>query len=219
MIIRKVLNRYNTTFFPMPKKREKITLSQKHRTLLSALIFLVAVGLVLYIVGAIAQTIREQEQTSAVGAAIQIPPEKNVEAENKPPENSQTVQMMDFPNDQQGIFIGILQSEYFKQPVDQIVVLFASSRIPGLTIIYYPYEKRLVAGTPAMNAENIAFFDGTSHELKYAFQKDGNQQLWYDGKLVAESRFIPVRSTLTGAVIGVPEVLVSEGFKDVAIES
>jgi hypothetical protein len=51
----------------------------------------------------------------------------------------------------------------------------------------------------------------------YTFQKDGNQQLWYDGNLVGESRFIPGKSSLTGAVTGIPNLFVSGEFNEVEI--
>ena len=176
------------------------------------LVLVFVLGFVFYTVGAIAHKLAEDKiQMASVGAAIQtVPEEVSVEA-------PATVQMQDFPNDQQGIFIGQLNNHYFKDPIDPIVVLFISARIPGLSMIYYPYEQRIVAGTPSMNIENVVLFDGTSHEVKYAFQKDGNQQFWYDGNLVAESRFIPAGSSITGAVTGVDQVFVSEGFAEVEI--
>lgn len=199
----------------MPAKKEKV--ARKHPTLVFTLVFVLVMGLVFYTVGAIAHKItQEKGQALAVGAAVQpAPPSNTQDASVSAPT---TVQMQDFPNDQQGIFIGQLNADYFKDPIDQIVVLFVSARIPGLSIMYFPYENRLVAGTPSMNVDNIILFDGTSHEIKYAFQKDGNQQFWYDGNLVAESRFIPAKSSITGAVVGVSDVFVSEGFERVEIK-
>lgn len=203
----------------MPIKKERIQRSRQ--TFVFTLTLVLVLGLVFYTIGAIAhQLSAEKNQMRAIGAAVQTAQPEEISPSE--PEASvsapSTVQMQDFPNDQQGVFVGQLNADYFKEPIDQIVVLFISARIPGLSIMYYPYEKRLVAGTPQMVAENIALFEGSPHEIKYAFQKDGNQQLWYDGDLVAETKFqLYGQSGITGAVTGVSEAFVSEGFENVDI--
>lgn len=133
-------------------------------------------------------------------------------------EEPEPTQMQDFSSTEQGTFTATLQSEYPKEPIDQVVVLFASSRIPGLMLVYYPYERRLVGGTPQMVIENVVFFDGQPHQLIYSFQKDGQQVIAYDGTPIAASDFIYFGgNAFTGLVTGLPEVVVSDGFSEVEI--
>ncbi len=139
----------------------------------------------------------------------------NAEKEALPKNNDVggSIQLQDFPSSEAGTFIGILRPTYFKEPLDNIIILFASVRVPGMVLAYYPTEHKLIGGTPQMVADGITFFDGQSHELKYSFQRNGQQLLIIDGKVVASSPFISYRSTLTGAVAGIPEVFISESFE------
>lgn len=126
------------------------------------------------------------------------------------------VQMPDFPSTEQGTFTGILQPEYPQEPIDQVVLLFASSKVPGLMLIYYPYEQRLIAGTPQMIIENIVFFDGQPHQIIYSFEQGGQQVLAYDGVPMAASDFhFYGGNAFTGMTLGMPEVVISEGFEKV----
>jgi hypothetical protein len=149
---------------------------------------------------------------ASIGFLIEDEPIK--ESMNK--DDPLVLQLPDFPNSKEGTFAGTLQKEYFKQPIDQIVILFASARVPGLALLYYPYEKKLVAGSPQMVAENIIFFDGTHHRVAYAFKEGEDQYLIYDDKIVARSPFNPPdNNQITGMVIGAGELVVSESFTEV----
>jgi len=130
-------------------------------------------------------------------------------------EEPSSTQQVDFSNNQEGTFIGTLQAEYFKEPIDQVVVMFVSAKIPGLTLIYYPYENKLVGGSPQMVANNVIFFDGIQHHLAYTFKENGEQILIYDDNIVGQSPFqAPQNSPLTGAVTGITETGVSAVFLD-----
>ncbi len=119
---------------------------------------------------------------------------------------------VDFMNLDEGALEGWTREQYYKEPIDEVVVLFASARIPGLAIIYYPKEERIVAGTPQMVVNGIRLFDGQTHQTAYAFARNGRQRFFYDGKMVAESDFDFYESGLTGMAVGAPELIVSESF-------
>ncbi len=139
-------------------------------------------------------------------------------AEEVKTEEVQTIELSDFPSTEEGTFGGQLNPAYFKEQLDQVVILFASAKIPGLTILYYPYEHRLVAGTPQMVISDIVFFDGQAHEIMYSFKKGGNQYFFYDGKVVGQSAYVPSEENmLTGLVTGPAVVVVSEGFEMVEV--
>lgn len=157
-----------------------------------------------------------------VGAAIkykyfsqtqEVLPEKPSDESAPKSNNAGSVQLQDFPSSEAGTFTGILRPQYFKEPMDNVIILFASVRVPGLIITYYPEDHKMVGGTPQMVADGITFFDGISHELRYSFQRNGQQLLLVDGKVVASSPFVSYRSTLTGAVIGTPDVFISKAFE------
>ena len=129
-----------------------------------------------------------------------------------------TMQMNDFPTAEEGTFIGVLPEKYFKEEMDNVIILFASAKIPGLTLMYYPEQKRLVGGTPQLAAENIYLFDGQKHELKYSFKKNGPQSLFYDNKLIASGDFRPAYPlVITGLAIGFIDNHVSDAFVEVDI--
>lgn len=124
----------------------------------------------------------------------------------------------DFPNIEGGTLTGWAGSNYYKEPIDEVVVLFASAKVPGLAIIYYPYHERLVAGTPQMTVEGIKLFKGEEHQIVYSFDRGRKQKIYYDGELKAETDFEIYFNELMGMVIGSPETVVSPSFKDVIIE-
>lgn len=125
----------------------------------------------------------------------------------------------DFPSTEEGTLTGKVKPNYFKEPIDQIIVLFASTKIPGLSLIYYPFQQRLVGGSPQMLAEDISLFDGSDHEITYTFKNGEKQALYYDGKQVASSDFKLYYSLLTGMITGVPEAVVSNSLESVQISS
>jgi len=169
-------------------------------TILYLFLALIVITLVLYSIGKV---------------GILFPETK---AEEAPAEGVQTIGLTDFPSTEEGTFGGQLNPTYFKEPVDQVVILFASAKIPGLTILYYPYEQTLVAGTPQMAIPDIVFFDGQAHEIMYSFKKGGNQYFFYDGNVVGQSAYVPYEENmLTGLVTGPAVVVVSEGFEKVEV--
>lgn len=107
----------------------------------------------------------------------------------------------DFGSSKEGTFVGNIKENYFKEPIDDVVTLFSSASMPGLSIIYEPESKKLIAGSPQMIAENIALFDGKKHQIAYTFKKEGGQQLYYDGLQVAQSKFEWKSDHLTGMVV------------------
>ena len=125
----------------------------------------------------------------------------------------------DFPSTEEGTFSAWVREQYYKEQLDPMVVFFVSEKISGLSLVYYPEEQKLVAGTPPLVADGIRFFDGQAHHLAYSFKKDGEQRLYYDGKLVGVSSFVPKeKNSLTGLVTGAPENFVSEALYGVEIE-
>ena len=67
-----------------------------------------------------------------------------------------------------------------------------------------------------MIAEDIILFDGVAHDLQYSFQKGGQQQLMYDGKVVAQSAYqVPGSSLINGMAVGVPSTVISSSFETV----
>jgi hypothetical protein len=143
---------------------------------------------------------------------------ENTRQKLKMAETNSVVQIQDFPSDKEGTFRGVLQKEYYKDSLDKIVILFASAKVPGLTILYYPDQNRIVAGSPQMSADNIVLFDGKHHELAYSFKENGDQTLYYDGNLVATSKFNPLKNSLTGLVTGTSESFVFDGFDEFKID-
>lgn len=124
---------------------------------------------------------------------------------------------LDFPNTKGGTFSGIAGTEFPEPPMKEVIVLFASVTVPGLALIYYPQENRLIAGTPQMIAEGIELFQGKKHELTYSFNKNGKQAIFYDGELKVESDFKLYNNDLTGMITGTSEVLISDGFDEIKI--
>ncbi|MDP3989689.1 MAG: hypothetical protein Q8Q01_00615 [archaeon] len=125
---------------------------------------------------------------------------------------------IDFPTTEAGTFSGILNENYFKEPIDSIVLLFASKKLPGFAIKYYSEEHKLVTGTPPMVAEDVFLFNGIKTQLVYTFKKDGEQVLFIDGLKVVSSSFkLNQGSLLTGMVTGSSELFVSDGFESVNV--
>ena len=136
--------------------------------------------------------------------------------ELEPEQIRQPDQVGDFPSIEEGTLAGTLKEVYFKEQIDSVVVLFASAKIPGLSLLYYPEKKMLVGGSPALVASEVSLFDGQKHSVMYSFKRDGQQVILYDGQLVASGEFkLPEGNALTGLVTGVPENKVSEGFEKV----
>ena len=133
-------------------------------------------------------------------------------------EDTVTTIIRDFPSTAEGTFYGQVQPLYFKESMDHIVVLFASQRITGLALIYYPYQKRLVGGTPQMVAENINLFDGVAHDIIYSFKERGKQMMLYDNQIVAASDFtLNTPNSLTGMVVGPASAVLSRSVTNVEI--
>ena len=125
---------------------------------------------------------------------------------------------IDFPDTKGGTFTGWAGEQYFSEAPDKVVVLFASATVSGLTMIYYPYENRIVVGTPQMSIEGIELFKGRKHMVAYSFINGGEQKFYYDGELKASSEFkMPTGNDITGMVTGAGEAIISEGFEKVEI--
>ena len=108
----------------------------------------------------------------------------------------------DFNSKMEGTLSGWTDEKYYKEPIDETIVLFSSEKIPGLSVVYYPTENRLVAGSPPIIVNNIHLFNGYKHHIGYAF-KDNKQGLFYDGKLIAAADFLPrLQNGFTGMVTG-----------------
>ncbi len=129
------------------------------------------------------------------------------------------VRIADFESAEEGTFNGQLLPTYFKDPIDPVIVLFASAKVPGISFIYYPYDSKLVVGSPPMSIENVKFFAGEGVLIGYIFKKDGNQYLYLDGQMVASSQFkLPESDSITGMVTGASKHAVSKGFSAVIVK-
>lgn len=134
------------------------------------------------------------------------------------PQAPTEMQLGDFENDKEGMFNGQLNNNYDKEEVDPVVVLFSSAIVPGLSLIYYHYEQKVVVGTPQMVVENVILFNDRPHWISYTFKEGGKQYFFYDGDVVASSTFEPPQeNALTGFVTGVAENYVYEGFKSMEV--
>jgi hypothetical protein len=187
---------------------------QTHRKDLAPKKEMFAIVIILLAVLVVIQVLNTGQATEPVIA------EQDTLGQFRNPETGEQVviQQMDFPTTDAGTFVGVLQKEYFKEPIDKVVILFVSARIPGLSLIYYPSEKRLIGGTPQMSVDQIILFDGLHHEIKYSFEKGGQQQLFYDEQLVANAKFTPPPSdAITGMLIGVSRASVSKGLFKVEV--
>src|SRR3989344_1242645 len=87
--------------------------------------------------------------------------------ELQPEQIRQPDQVGDFPSTEEGTLAGTLKEVYFKEQIDPVVVLFASAKIPGLSLLYYPEKKMLVGGSPALVASEVSLFDGQKHSVLY----------------------------------------------------
>ncbi len=130
-----------------------------------------------------------------------------------------TSKEIDFGSQDGGTIIGWAGENYFKEPVDDVVILFASAKIPGLTLIYYPQEEKIVGGMPQIVAKDIQLFNGEKHQVAYSFSSGGKQQIFYDGKKLAESEFLYLSDSITGATAGVRGSSVSWGFYKIKVIS
>ncbi len=84
----------------------------------------------------------------------------------------------------------------------EYLLMFISNNLDGLVIGYHYDKEAIFGGTPTIFTPKILFFDGTSHQIGYTFRQGGNQQLYYDGALLAESKYVPMESIdMTGNMI------------------
>lgn len=192
----------------MPKKRKA-----KKKVLVTN-ILLVAFALI--IIALLVQIIFSPIKLSPVKIiAQQTDPQTFTDIQTQQPISIET---MDFPNPDEGTFSGWLKPNYFKEPIDPVVILFISAKIPGVSLMYYPKENKVIAGSPQMTAENIILFDGQKHQIVYAFKKGAQQYFFYDGSLVAGSNFKPYSpEQITGLITGVPQPQISELFYQIEI--
>ena len=102
-------------------------------------------------------------------------------------------------------------------PEGASILLFRSSKVPGVAISYSPEEQKLIAGAPVMIVEGVQLFDGTTHQVTYSFQKGGKQILVIDGNIVAERGFEPRENFLTGLVTGTEKAAISSLWKEVSV--
>src|SRR3989344_1080577 len=100
-----------------------------------------------------------------LGAGYLFLSQQKVELE--PEQIRQPDQVGDFPSIEEGTLAGTLKEVYFKEQIDSVVVLFASAKIPGLSLLYYPEKKMLVGGSPALVASEVSLFDGQKHSVLY----------------------------------------------------
>ena len=134
------------------------------------------------------------------------------------PKEPLTPANIDFTNTDSGTFTGWSGQQYFQEPIDSVVILFASAKIPSLTLIYYPQEKKIIGGTSQMVAEDIALFEGNFHQITYTFDREGEQRLYYDARLVASSEFQPsFGSQIQGMIAGASEAFISPAWEKVEI--
>lgn len=120
----------------------------------------------------------------------------------------------DFTSTEAGTLDGWIQTEGF--PTEGTIILFSSSKIPGLAIVYYPFEKRILAGLPPMIGESVDLIDGKNHHIIYSFEEGGQQALFIDEKVVASGNYQSYQNQMTGMVIGAIEP--SNQFEEVKIE-
>src|SRR3989338_1503512 len=52
-------------------------------------------------------------------------------------QQQQEYRFQDFPTTEEGSFSGTVKATVDKQPQDSIIILFASAKIPGMTLLYY----------------------------------------------------------------------------------
>ncbi|MDP3733700.1 MAG: hypothetical protein Q8R37_00575 [Nanoarchaeota archaeon] len=129
------------------------------------------------------------------------------------------MQLGDFENNQEGMFNGQLNNNYDQEEVDPVVVLFSSATVPGVNLIYYHYENKVVVGTPQMVVENVILFNDRPHWVGYTFKEGEKQYFFYDGEVVASSEFEPPQeNSLTGFVTGAAQSYVYEGFENFEIK-
>ncbi|MBU0459312.1 MAG: hypothetical protein KKH52_02005 [Nanoarchaeota archaeon] len=132
-------------------------------------------------------------------------------------QNSISSAEIDFPDTRGGTFTGWAGENYFVDAPPEVVVLFTSATVPGLSILYYPYQERIVVGTPQMVVEGINLFNGQKHMVSYSFTNGGEQKFFYDGQLVANSAFeLYGQNSFTGMAV-LEEAVVFEGFEKVEI--
>ena len=118
------------------------------------------------------------------GQAEQATPDTSIQDQEKEKEGK------DFSSTEAGTLNGWLEVPP-NTPLDDTVVLFSSTTIPGLAIIYYPPQKRIISGLPPMVAEGVNLHDGQKHNLIYTFQKNGIQALLIDGQIASSADYHP----------------------------
>lgn len=195
----------------MPKKRSRK--QQNRKNWFNKIISGVSLTTILLILGFVTLGVmffQEQEKQLTVNAVLDNPDATKQQL---------TPAVIDFPNKEMGTFSGFAGEKFFKEPIDKVVILFASAKIPGLAIIYYPEEKKIMAGLPQMVIENVELFNGAKHQIAYTFKNDGKQRFYYDGNLKLETDFkILETNKATGmSVLKKNKVILSEGLEAVEI--
>lgn len=181
------------------KKREVRTL--KNKEVIATMVITILIGVFVLL------SIKSAGKVTGTMVASQLEEKKSI----SPPE-------IDFPDIKGGTFTGWAGEQYFTDAPDKVMVLFASSTIPGLAMLYYPYENRIVVGTPQMTIEGIELFKGQKHMVAYSFINGGEQKFYYDGELKASSEFeLQAANEITGMAVGATETVISEQFEKVEI--
>lgn len=207
-MVKSILNRARRSHYPKLHPQLKNSPKVKNNFKESLLLMVVLIGIVL----AVGVIVRYQNFMEEKKITVE---QEELAAQNK---ILGSVPVIDFPSAEAGTLVGTLHPQYFKEPIDNIIILFASIKVQGLMLTYYPQDHKIIGGTPQMVAEGITLFDGVPHELLYSFHEGGQQIIMVDRKVVAASNFVSYRSSLTGAVVGVSESVVSPAWEMVEIE-
>ncbi len=206
-MVKSILNRVRRIIGSGKHLKLKNSPKPKNNIKESLLLMVVLIGIVL----AVGVIVRYQNFMEEKKITVE---QEELAAQHKIPGS---VPVVDFPSAEAGTLVGTLHPRYFKEPLDNIIVLFASVKVPGLMLTYYPENHKIIGGTPQMVAEGITLFDGVPHELLYSFHEGGQQIIMVDRKVVAASNFVSYRNPLTGAVVGVSESIVSPAWEKVEI--
>jgi hypothetical protein len=103
-------------------------------------------------------------------------------------------EITDFPNSEEGTIVFNLGFPNGIFKVDgkeaDVLMFLDSSVIPGLGISYNVNEKKVYAGLPRIDSNEVDLLDGNNHQLAYMFnRKEGKQVVVLDNQLIAESEF------------------------------
>ena len=103
-------------------------------------------------------------------------------------------EITDFPNPEQGTVVfnfGFPDGSFKVGGKEADILMFLNSQtIPGLEVSYNTREKKVYAGLPQINSNEVAILDGKNHQLAYIFnRKEKKQLIVLDNKLIAESEF------------------------------